>query len=164
MASITNIVFMGMGEPMHNLDAVLKAIRILTTPSKGYTHFSPRRITVSTVGLVPEIRRFTAESDCQLALSLHATTDESRSSIVPTNKKYSIQDLVDCLEDLYPKGRTKGIHGRHVLIEYVMLEVRSFPEHHPSFDCADCLFSSQSFLSQGRERHCGGCREACGIA
>ena len=164
MASITNIVFMGMGEPMHNLDAVLKAIRILTTPSKGYTHFSPRRITVSTVGLVPEIRRFTAESDCQLALSLHATTDESRSSIVPTNKKYSIQDLVDCLEDLYPKGRTKGIHGRHVLIEYVMLEVRSFSEHHPSFLFADGLFSSQSFLSQGRERHCGGCREACGIA
>jgi len=119
---VTNIVFMGMGEPFHNLDAVLKAIKILTTESKGYTQFSQRKITVSTVGLVPEMRRFAQETDAQLALSLHATTEESRSSIVPTNNKYSLKEVVETLEELFPKGRTKGSHGRHVLIEYVMLE------------------------------------------
>ncbi len=111
-----------MGEPFHNLDSVLKAIQILTTPSSGYTHFSERKITVSTVGLIPEIRRFTLETNAQLALSLHATTEESRSLIVPTNNKYSLAELIACLEELYPKGRTKGSHGRHVLIEYVMLQ------------------------------------------
>ena len=119
---VTNIVFMGMGEPFHNMDAVLKAIEILTTPSSGYTPFSQRKITVSTVGLVPEIRRFTQETSAQLALSLHATTEESRSMIVPTNNKHSLSQIIQTLEELYPKGKTEGFHGRHVLIEYVMLK------------------------------------------
>ena len=68
------------------------------------------------------MKRFTLETDAQLAVSLHATTESSRASIVPANNKHSLQEILLTLEDLYPKGKTKGRHGRHVLIEYVMLQ------------------------------------------
>mmetsp|Transcript_6068 Transcript_6068/g.21713 ORF Transcript_6068/g.21713 Transcript_6068/m.21713 type:complete len:372 (+) Transcript_6068:243-1358(+) len=118
---VTNIVYMGMGEPFDNYDEVVKSIRILTQGGKGYTAFSERKITVSTVGLVPEMRRFVAETDAQLAVSLHATTESQRQSIVPQNSKHGLHEIVGALEELFPLGMTSGSHGRHVLIEYVML-------------------------------------------
>ncbi len=76
---------------------------------------------MSTVGLIPEMRRFARETEAQLALSLHATEEATRSAIVPANNKHSLADLVATLQDLFPKGVKKGPHGRHVLVEYVML-------------------------------------------
>ena len=93
----------------------------MTQGGKGYTAFSERKITVSTVGLVPEMRRFVAETDAQLAVSLHATTESQRQSIVPQNSKHGLHEIVGALEELFPLGMTSGSHGRHVLIEYVML-------------------------------------------
>lgn len=116
---IGNIVFMGMGEPLHNLDAVLAAVDILS--ENGGMQFAKQKITVSTVGLVPEIRRFAAESRAQLAVSLHATTDEVRNWIAPINRKYNLATLLGTLEELYPADRDSPHYGRFVLIEYVML-------------------------------------------
>ena len=120
-APVKSLVFMGMGEPLQNTDAVLQAIDILSTPGKGIAHLSERKMTVSTVGIVPEMRRLAKESKAQLAVSLHATTEEQRTSIIPQNRIHSLGDILACLEELFPKGRTEGVHGRHVLIEYVML-------------------------------------------
>lgn len=107
-----NIVFMGMGEPLHNYDNVSRALAILTDP-KGY-NISPRKITVSTVGLVPKIKRFIEETQVSLAVSLNATTDAVRSEIMPVNRKWPIRELLDSLA---PLRGTKRI----VTIEYVML-------------------------------------------
>lgn len=74
VGSITNVVFMGMGEPLHNIDNVIKAADIMVD-DQGL-HFSPRKVTVSTSGLVPQLRRFLHESNCAIAVSLNATTDE----------------------------------------------------------------------------------------
>lgn len=107
-----NIVFMGMGEPLHNYENVTRALSILTDP-KGY-NIPPRKITVSTVGLVPKIRRFIEETKVSLAVSLNATTDSVRSAIMPVNKKWPIRELLDALAPLRGTKRT-------VTIEYVML-------------------------------------------
>ena len=80
---ITNIVFMGMGEPLLNLEALRSAVEILVHP-KAFG-FAPRRITVSTVGVVPKIRELLAIAPINLAVSLHATTDEARDRLVPLN-------------------------------------------------------------------------------
>jgi len=95
---VTNIVVMGMGEPFHNYDATMSAIKRLNDP-KGY-NLGARRFTISTVGLVPGIRRFTSEhSQINLAISLHAADDVLRSKLLPINKKYPIQELISaCLE------------------------------------------------------------------
>lgn len=112
--SFSNIVFMGMGEPLHNFDGVTRAVRILTDP-RGYG-MSPRKVTVSTVGLVPAIRKLTASDvDVSLAVSLNATTDEIRSQIMPINSRFPIAELLDAVR-AYPKGPRKK-----VTIEYVML-------------------------------------------
>jgi 23S rRNA (adenine2503-C2)-methyltransferase len=97
---LTNIVLMGMGEPFHNYDASLAAIDRMTDP-RGMG-FGARRITVSTVGLVPQIRRFARERrQVNLAVSLHAATDELRDSLVPINRRYPLEDLRRvCLEYL----------------------------------------------------------------
>ncbi|XP_031493855.1 uncharacterized protein LOC116259957 [Nymphaea colorata] len=111
---ITNVVFMGMGEPLHNVDNVIKAAAIMVD-DQGL-HFSPRKVTVSTSGLVPQIKRFLRESNCQLAVSLNATTDEVRNWIMPINRKYNLAQLLQTLKDeLQHKHRFK------VLFEYVML-------------------------------------------
>jgi len=92
--SVTNIVLMGMGEPFHNYDAVLEAIRRLNDPL-GF-NLGARRFTISTVGIVPMIRRFADEKNqVNLAISLHAATDEQRSSLLPVNRKYPIKELLD---------------------------------------------------------------------
>jgi len=89
-----NIVFMGMGEPLHNYDATMAAVRILADGQGLAVH--PRRITVSTVGLVPAIERLAAEEVMpRLAVSLHAPTDEQRQALVPVNRKYPIAEKVE---------------------------------------------------------------------
>jgi 23S rRNA (adenine2503-C2)-methyltransferase len=109
-----NIVFMGMGEPLLNTDAVLGAIAVLTDP--GALAVSPRRITVSTVGLTPEIERFVREAPkVGLAVSLHAASNELRGRIMPINRKHPVEEVVKALKDL-PLPRR-----RRVTLEYVLL-------------------------------------------
>jgi 23S rRNA (adenine2503-C2)-methyltransferase len=112
--SFQNIVFMGMGEPLHNFDGVTRAVRNLTDP-RGFA-ISPRKVTVSTVGLVPAIRRL-GESDVpvSLAISLNATTDEVRSEIMPVNARFPLSDLIAAIKE-FPLGPRKKI-----TIEYVLL-------------------------------------------
>ena len=95
---VTNIVIMGMGEPFHNYDATLQAIDILNQP-QGF-NLGARRITISTVGLIPAIKRFTNEKrQVNLAVSLHAADDELRNSLLPINRKYPLKELMDaCLD------------------------------------------------------------------
>jgi 23S rRNA (adenine2503-C2)-methyltransferase len=118
---IDHAVFMGMGEPMLNLDAVLQAARRL--PDLGVTH---RRSTVSTVGWLPGLRRFVDEvaEPIRLALSLHAPTDALRSELMPVNDRYPLEAvLAEC-------RRYALLHGRKVFVEYVMLAgVNDAPEH-----------------------------------
>ena len=109
-----NMVFMGMGEPMLNLDNVLPAIELLTD-SKGMG-VSPRRITVSTSGIVPGIERLgDADLGVNLAISLNASNDEFRSRIMPINKRYPIQQLLDACRNFPLRNR------RRIMFEYVML-------------------------------------------
>ena len=90
---LTNLVFMGMGEPFANYKQVMKAVETLTDPA-GF-NFGARRITISTVGLIPMIEKFTAErSQVNLAVSLHAATDELRETMLPINKKYPLGELI----------------------------------------------------------------------
>lgn len=109
-----NMVFMGMGEPLHNFEGVTTALRILKDGAG--LGLSGRKITISSVGLVPAIEAFGREGiDVNLAISLNATDDETRSRIMPINRKYPIERLLQCLRD-YPLPRRKRI-----TIEYVML-------------------------------------------
>ena len=114
----TNVVFMGMGEPLHNVDAVLTAVDVLTDP-RGLA-FSRNKVTVSTSGLVPEIERYLKESSGSLAVSLNATTDEIRSWIMPINRKYNLERLLGTLRENFPR-RGAGRHQRHVFFEYILL-------------------------------------------
>ena len=113
--NVTNVVFMGMGEPFHNYDAVMDAIAILNDPAGvGLGH---RHITVSTVGVVDKIERFTEEAtQVNLAISLHAPTDEIRASIMPVNRRFPLHDLMAACERYVEKT------NRKVFFEYVMLE------------------------------------------
>ena len=109
-----NLVLMGMGEPLHNYDAVAHFIRLVTDP-KGLA-FSPRRVTVSTAGHVPGIQRMIEDDlPCNLALSLNASNDDTRSRIMPINKRWPIAEVLDWTSR-FAAGRNKRI-----LIEYVML-------------------------------------------
>jgi 23S rRNA (adenine2503-C2)-methyltransferase len=111
---ITSMVFMGMGEPLFNYDQVKKAVEILND-SNGI-NFSKRKITISTSGVVPEILRFCDEIKTVLAISLHATNDETRSKIMPLNKKYPLKELMKACE-YYVKTNSSG----RITFEYVML-------------------------------------------
>ncbi|MBN1118544.1 MAG: 23S rRNA (adenine(2503)-C(2))-methyltransferase RlmN [Bacteroidales bacterium] len=94
---LTNIVFMGMGEPFDNLDEVLKALEILTA-DWGF-QFSPRKINVSTIGLLPGIKRFLKESKCNLAISLHSPFDEERKKLMPVQRLYAIESVIKVLRE-----------------------------------------------------------------
>lgn len=110
----TNIVFMGMGEPLHNFNNVCRALTMLRD-QKGYD-FSGRKITISSVGLVPAIEKFGKTGiDVNLAISLNATTDHIRDEIMPINKKFPLEVLLQTLRDFPLK------HKRKITIEYVML-------------------------------------------
>lgn len=93
--TLTNVVFMGMGEPMDNLDAVLRSLEVLTA-DYGYA-WSPKRITVSTVGLRRGMERFLKESDCHLAVSMHSPFPAQRGELMPAEKAFSIREIVDML-------------------------------------------------------------------
>ncbi|WP_343563711.1 23S rRNA (adenine(2503)-C(2))-methyltransferase RlmN [Kiloniella sp. b19] len=113
--SITNIVLMGMGEPLYNYDNVAKAMKIVMD-GEGMS-ISKRKITLSTSGVVPQIWQCGEELNVNLAISLHATDDETRSKIMPINNKYSIKDLLDACRN-YP-----GLsNARRITFEYVMLK------------------------------------------
>src|SRR6516225_486054 len=112
---VTNIVLMGMGEPLYNYESVAKALRIVMD-GEGIA-ISKRRITLSTAGVAPMIRRAGAELGVNLAISLHAVTDELRDRIVPINKKYPIAELMEACRS-YP-----GLsNARRITFEYVMLK------------------------------------------
>lgn len=112
-APVTHLVFMGMGEPMHNLDHVIKACRIFLDPD-GFG-FSKRKITISTSGLVPGIDRLGQELDVCLAISLNASTNAQRDLLMPVNKKWKIEDLLAACRR-YPLGS-----HRRITFEYVLL-------------------------------------------
>ena len=113
-ARVSNVVFMGMGEPLLNYDQVIRACRILLDPDG--CNFSSRRITISTSGIVPRIYDLGRELPTQLAISLNATTNEQRSRVMPINKKWPLEDLLEALH-AYPVPSR-----RRITIEYVMLK------------------------------------------
>lgn len=120
---ITNVVMMGMGEPLLNFDNVVKAMNIMMDDF-AYG-LSKRRVTLSTSGVLPALRELPTVSDVALAVSLHAPNDALRDILVPINKKYPIAELMDVCRNYYrPESR------RRVTFEYVMLEqVNDTPEH-----------------------------------
>ncbi len=113
---VTNVVLMGMGEPLANYDAVRTALEILT--AEWGLAISPRRITVSTVGLAPEIPRFIAETRVNLAVSLHATTDAQRTALVPVNRRHPLAALLDACRAV-PLPRRRRITFEYVLLDGV---------------------------------------------
>jgi len=112
--NISNLVFMGMGEPLANLDNLLPALSILTE-QRGLD-FASRRITVSTCGLVPQMLEFGRKSDVNLAVSLHAVDNTTRSKLMPINKKYPLEELLEACRQYQMKKRQR------IMFEYVMLE------------------------------------------
>ncbi len=112
---VSNVVLMGMGEPLYNFDNVRDAMRVVMD-GEGIA-LGRRRITLSTSGVVPEIARAATEIGCQLAVSFHATTDEVRDRLVPINKRWNIKALLDELRE-YPKLS----NSERITFEYVMLK------------------------------------------
>ncbi len=112
---LSNIVLMGMGEPLYNFENVRDAMKIAMDPEG--IQLSRRRITLSTSGVVPEIARTAEEIGCQLAVSFHATTDEVRDRLVPINKRWNIDTLLEALRS-YPKVS----NSERITFEYVMLQ------------------------------------------
>lgn len=120
--TLTNIVFMGQGEPMDNLDNVLRATRVLTA-GYGYA-WSPKRITVSTVGIRKKLQRFLDESDCHVAISLHAPTHELRSALMPAERGMGIEEVVELLRNY------DFSHQRRLSFEYIVFDgVNDSKEH-----------------------------------
>ncbi len=115
--AITNVVFMGMGEPLHNYDNVVAALATLSAP--WGLAISARRITVSTVGLLPQMERLVRETNVNLAVSLSATTDVQRTALMPVNKKYPLEKLMALCRALPIAQR------RRITFEYVMLAGRN---------------------------------------
>jgi len=120
---ISNVVLMGMGEPLLNFNSVVAAMNIMMDDN-AYG-LSKRRVTLSTSGVVPALERLKAVSDVSLAVSLHATNDELRNELVPINKKYPIKQLLEAC-----KFYIEGEHKRKVTFEYVMLDgINDQPQH-----------------------------------
>ncbi len=113
LCGVTQVVFMGMGEPLHNYDGVRLAIDWLVSPD-GF-HFSPRRITVSTVGIIPKIRQLVSDHpQVRLAVSLHSAVVSTRDRIVPINTRYDLDQLAEVLEEV-------SRDSRRISLEYVLL-------------------------------------------
>jgi 23S rRNA (adenine2503-C2)-methyltransferase len=110
---LTNLVFMGMGEPLHNFENLKTSLGILE--HEDGPNFSSRHITVSTVGLVPMLERFGAETNVKLAISLNASNDEVRDEIMPVNRKWKIADLMEACRKFPLK------QGRRITFEYVLM-------------------------------------------
>lgn len=119
---LTNVVFMGMGEPMDNVDELLKTLEIMTS-DWGYA-WSPKRITVSTVGIIPGMKRFLEESSCHLAVSLHNPISEERRSLMPIEKAFPIEKVIEEIK------KFDFTHQRRVSFEYTMFSgVNDRPAH-----------------------------------
>ena len=115
LAARFNIVLMGMGEPLHNYDATMKALRILA--DEHGLACRARRMTLSTVGVLPALERLATEPLMpNLAISLHATTEEQRDLLVPINRKYGLKELLDACRRFPLKRRER------ITFEYVMLK------------------------------------------
>lgn len=120
--NITNIVYMGMGEPFDNLDNVLKSLEILT--SEWGMAMSPRRITVSTIGVTPAMKEFLERSNCHLAVSLHTPFDEERRMLMPIQNVYPIEEVVKEIRKFDFSGQ------RRVSFEYIMFDgINDSPRH-----------------------------------
>lgn len=120
---VTNVVMMGMGEPLLNFDNVLPALELM---QDDFAYgLSKRRVTVSTAGVIPAMYKLAAASDVALAVSLHAPNDELRNKLVPLNKKYPIKDLMTACRDHFKEDTRRSI-----TMEYVMLKgINDQPEH-----------------------------------
>ena len=111
---LNNLVIMGMGEPLANYDPLLKALKILNAPWGG--GIGARKITISTSGLAPQIRKLAEESlQFRLAISLHGATDETREKIMPVNRKYPLKELMSACEYYQEKK------GRMITLEYILI-------------------------------------------
>lgn len=120
---INNVVLMGMGEPLANFQHVVDAMDIMMD-DHAYG-LSKYRVTLSTAGILPALKRLKETSPCALAISLHAPNDELRNQIVPLNQKYPLKDLMDICKNYYENDPK-----RHILFEYVMLkDINDQPEH-----------------------------------
>ena len=112
---IRNIVFMGMGEPFNNFDNVMKAIKILCHPNG--MNLSPRRITISTCGVVPQLIKFAdLNTDIGLAISLHASNNQERDALMPVNHAYPLDSLMDACKHY------QDITGKRISFEYALIE------------------------------------------
>ncbi|KAA6333601.1 Dual-specificity RNA methyltransferase RlmN [termite gut metagenome] len=112
--TLTNVVLMGMGEPLDNLDEVLKALEVMTS-SYGYA-WSPKRITLSTVGLRKGLKRFIEESRCHLAISLHSALPQQRAALIPAERAYSITEITELLRNYDFSGQ------RRLSFEYILFK------------------------------------------
>ncbi len=120
--TLTNVVYMGQGEPFDNLDNVMKSLEILTA-DYGWA-WSPKRITVSTVGLKKNLRRYLDESECHLAVSLHSPIHEQRLQLMPAEKQFAIADIVALLKEY------DWSHQRRITFEYILFgEINDTPLH-----------------------------------
>ena len=119
---LSNVVYMGMGEPMDNIEEVLKSIEILTS-EWGFA-WSPRRINVSTIGVIPAMRRFIEECEAHLAISMHSPFDEERKKLMPIQQVYTIEKVIEALRE-YDFGRQ-----RRISFEYIMFDGINDTEAH----------------------------------
>lgn len=111
---VSNLVFMGMGEPFDNMDKLMKALEIITAP--WGMEMSPKRITVSTIGIIPAMSRFIEESECHLAVSLHTPFDEERKQIMPIESVYPLEEIFSMLKSFdFPRQRK-------ISFEYIMFK------------------------------------------
>lgn len=120
--TITNIVYMGMGEPMDNLDPVLDSLEILTA-SWGYA-MSPMRITLSTIGIIPSMKKFLDSTSVHLAISIHSPFEEERKSLMPVQQVYPIAEVIDVLKDYDWSGQ------RRLSFEYICFNGVNDSENH----------------------------------
>lgn len=119
---LTNVVYMGMGEPFDNIDEVLKSLDIITA-DWGYA-WSPKRVTVSSIGVIPGLQRFLDESKCHLAISLHNPFADERQKLIPMQKAYPIEDVIGLIK------KYDFTHQRRVSFEYIMFDgVNDTPRH-----------------------------------
>ena len=119
---LTNVVFMGMGEPLDNYDQVLKVIKILTEP--WGLAWSPKRVTVSTVGLKPELRLLASETSVHIAVSVHDAIAEERAQLMPIEQLHSIKGVMEMLSDY------DFAHQRRLSVEYIMWQWFNDDIHH----------------------------------
>jgi len=142
---VNNIVVMGMGEPLANYDNLIKALKILNAPWGG--GIGARRITISTSGLAPQIRRLAVEPlQFRLAISLHGATDEVRDRIMPVNRKYPLKALVEACSDYQMQK------GRMITLEYILIAGinDSLAQTHPLAGLAKRLFAKVNLIPYNR--------------